>query len=97
MDIKNMMGVANVLAIFKELEHDAKQEVINELLSEGLISSIQWQDATKSKPPLQTPVYIKSGFNRQPDTIMAVWDGEVWFYVRGVYEELQHVSHFCIP
>ena len=96
MDIKNMMGVANVLAIFQELANDAKKEVIKELLSEGHITSMQWQDAIKSKPPIHTPVYIKSGVRMDPNTRMAMWDGEKWFYI-DIYMELEHVTHFCLP
>lgn len=91
-----MMGVANVLAIFKDLADDAKKEVIKELISEGHIPSMQWQDAIKSKPPLHTPVYIKSGFRMEPNTRMAMWDGEKWFYI-DIYTELESVSHFCLP
>jgi hypothetical protein len=96
MDIKNMMGVANVLAIFSELSADAKGEIISELRKEGQISNMNWQDAIKSKPPIHTPVYIKSGFRMYPNTRMAMWDGEKWFYI-DIYMELEHVTHFCLP
>lgn len=90
-----MMGVANVLAIFNELSADAKQEIISELRKEGQISNMNWQDATKSKPPIHTPVYIKSGFHHEPNTRMAMWDGEKWFYI-DIYTELEHVSYYCL-
>jgi hypothetical protein len=95
MDIKNMMGVANVLAIFSELSADAKGEIISELRKEGQISNMNWQDVTKSKPPTHTPVYIKSGVRNEPNTKMAMWDGEKWFYI-DIYNELEHVSYYCL-
>lgn len=90
-----MIGVANVLAIFSELSADAKQEIISELRKEGQISNMNWQDATKSKPPINIPVYIKTGIKNEPDTNMAVWDGVKWIYLN-TCSELQHVSYYCL-
>ena len=96
MDVKDMMGVANVLAIFNDLSTGAKKEIIAELSKQGQIPSMNWQDVVKSKPPIDTPVYVKSGFGNKPNYRMAVWNGEIWFYADN-YAELEHVSYFCLP
>lgn len=90
MDIKNAIGIANVLAIFSDLSEEAKQSVLSEL------NIKKWIDAAKNKPEPYIPVFAKGGFQQEPLPRMVVWTGEKWMYY-DVYAEVESISHFLIP
>ena len=96
MDIKNAIGIANVLAIFSELSKEAKDEIITDLVSSGELPNMQWQDAARNKPEKWIPVFAKGGFNKEPIGRMVVWTNNGWHYYNSV-EEVDSVSHFCLP
>jgi len=97
MDLKNLMGIANVVAIFNELTPEAKQVVINDLVNSGDIPSIKWQDAVKTKPEPYVKVYAKGGFKMEPLPDMVTWTGDKWVYVESAEELNWSVTHFVIP
>lgn len=96
MDLKNAMGIANVMAIFGELSKEAKQTIIQDWINAGEISTMQWQNATKNKPAIGLPVFGRGGVYKEPLTRMVVWDGEKWHYY-DYYVEVETISDFCIP
>ena len=102
MEVKSFMGIANILAIFGDLNPEDKRHVIKELyaqMRENTISTkdcIPWIDATYNKPPIDTKVLAKGGFRQEMYSMLLVWDGKKW-YDSIKYDDVGTVSHFFIP
>lgn len=93
-DIKDLMGVANIEAIFEDLTDYAKNDVITSLISKMGKSYIHWFNAINNKPELWKPVLAKIGSNGEHRKVY--WTGAKWKDASTGMDLDNTVSSYCI-